>query len=171
MATLPRFEQFDRDRNFIVTRAVIVSGKKFGPGDPFDKTLVTTRRLRQLYEHRVLKMGPAELNLEPTGCPNFAVLPEAAIREWLTSHHVMIQPFTNERALAKLAAAEWLKRFGAPEPKSKKASAAKPNGNGNGADPSWEKLPWFAFQKKVFELTGTKPTTKKEALELMHSLT
>ena len=192
MAIYPRFEQFDRDRNFLVTRSVVVSGKKFGPGDQFDKTLVTTRRLRQLYEHRFLKMGPAERNLEPQGRPNFAVLPEAAIREWLSAHKVLAPPFTTAKALARLAVSEWDKRFGDPEPSTADADAeldAKlhPNApdkptNGNGAPVlsstdtvvidrgDWEKLPWFAFQKKVFELTGTKPSTKKEAIELMHSL-
>jgi len=176
MATLPRFEQFDRDRNFLVTRSVVVSGKKFGPGDPFDKTLVTTRRLRQLYDHRFLKMGPAERNLEPQGRPNFAVLPEAAIREWLSAHKVLAPPFTTAKALARLAVSEWEKRFGDPEP-TPVPDAPKLNGAPvlSSTDTvviskDWEKLPWFAFQKKVFELTGTKPSTKKEAMELMHSL-
>lgn len=46
--------KFDRDRDFTVRRAITVGNVKFGPGDPFDKTLVPTRRLRQMYDQRVL---------------------------------------------------------------------------------------------------------------------
>jgi len=43
-------EEFDRDRDFVVTREVQASGHQFFPGQPFDKSLVTERRLRLLYE-------------------------------------------------------------------------------------------------------------------------
>lgn len=49
-----RREVFDRDRNFVTTRPLPVSGRSFGPNEPFDKTLVTTRRLRQLYDQRAI---------------------------------------------------------------------------------------------------------------------
>ena len=43
---------FDRDQEFVASRPLRVSGKEFGPGDSFDTTLVTTRRLHQMYERR-----------------------------------------------------------------------------------------------------------------------
>lgn len=63
---------FDRDRDFIARRLLTIGGKTFAPGDPFDKTLVPTRRLRQLFDsHRIIykdapKPGAAKRsNLEP----------------------------------------------------------------------------------------------------------
>jgi len=50
-------EQFDGDRDFVVVRGIPVSGHRFDPGDLFDKTLVTTRLLRQMYEQRILKFA------------------------------------------------------------------------------------------------------------------
>lgn len=60
-------EAFDRDRFFVTVKPVTLNGRKFGPGQPFDKTLVTTRRLRQLYDTRYLGMtsAPAQLREPP----------------------------------------------------------------------------------------------------------
>ena len=52
-------EAFDRSRNFTVTRSLTVQGKVFPPGSRFEKTLVPTRRLRQLFDQRVIRMDPA----------------------------------------------------------------------------------------------------------------
>ncbi len=49
-------EEFDRDRNFEAVKPFKYNGAMFGPGQPFDKNNVTTRKLRQLYEMRYLKM-------------------------------------------------------------------------------------------------------------------
>ena len=51
-------EEFDRDRNFIAVKPFRFNGAVFGPGQPFDKNLVSTRRLRQLFDSRYLKMAP-----------------------------------------------------------------------------------------------------------------
>lgn len=47
---------FQRDRDFITfRRPLTIGGKSFAPGEPFDKTLVPTRKLRQLFEsHRII---------------------------------------------------------------------------------------------------------------------
>jgi hypothetical protein len=45
---------FDREREFRVRRKITLGDKTFSPGDVFDKSLVTTRRLRQLFDERVL---------------------------------------------------------------------------------------------------------------------
>ncbi|WEX10284.1 hypothetical protein [Chelativorans sp. AA-79] len=67
---------FDRDRDFIVRRQLTIGGKTFAPGEPFDKTLVPTRRLRQLFDsHRIIytdvpKPGNAKRSmLEPRRAP------------------------------------------------------------------------------------------------------
>lgn len=54
--TYPRPE-FDRSRTFVVAphrEPLICGDRMFYPGDVFDKTVVTTRRLRQLYDNRSL---------------------------------------------------------------------------------------------------------------------
>ena len=51
---------FDRERDFVAGKPMRVSGRDFLPGDPFDKSLVSTRRLRQLYEQRKVRMVETE---------------------------------------------------------------------------------------------------------------
>lgn len=46
--------KFDPDRDFTVRRETVIGGVKFRPGDIFDKTLVTTRRLRVFYDRRII---------------------------------------------------------------------------------------------------------------------
>lgn len=48
---------FDPSREFTVTRPLPVNGVALGSGSPFDKTQVTTRRLRQLYEQRWISLA------------------------------------------------------------------------------------------------------------------
>lgn len=50
-------DKFDRDNDFTVSRAIKVRGVMLSPGDPFDKTTVTTRTLRQLFEGRKLRIS------------------------------------------------------------------------------------------------------------------
>lgn len=45
-------DRFDRDQDFEVLKPFRASGIDFDRGEPFDKTLVTTRTLRQLYDSR-----------------------------------------------------------------------------------------------------------------------
>ena len=47
-------QEFDPGWDFIVKRGLKASGVEFLPGDSFDKTKVTIRRLRQLYAQRWL---------------------------------------------------------------------------------------------------------------------
>ena len=53
-------EPFDGGREFVVARPLQVQGRKLGPKDEFNKNLVSTRRLRQLYDQRVLNMTPVK---------------------------------------------------------------------------------------------------------------
>ena len=54
--TLLRRAAFDRNRDFVAARDLTFSGKALGSGQPFDKRIVTVRKLRQLYEARFLDM-------------------------------------------------------------------------------------------------------------------
>lgn len=50
-------DRFDRDQEFEVRRPFRAAGVDFNRGDTFDKTLVTTRTLRQLYESRRIQVA------------------------------------------------------------------------------------------------------------------
>lgn len=52
--------KFDLERAFVVRRPLTVGGVKLAPGDPFDKALVNVRRLRQLYDQRVIMFAGDE---------------------------------------------------------------------------------------------------------------
>jgi len=65
---LRRAEEFDRGRDFVVVREVTVNGKTYVPGEPFDPTEVTVRRLRQMYDARMI-------DLPATGQPKVAPPP------------------------------------------------------------------------------------------------
>lgn len=54
MARAPRRLDYDPDGEFIVRRKTTVAGLTFEAGDIFDKTLVTRRRLRQMFDQRVI---------------------------------------------------------------------------------------------------------------------
>lgn len=52
---VPRPPAFSRDLDLVVLKhGVMAGGRAFAIGEAFDKSLVTTRRLRQLYEGRFL---------------------------------------------------------------------------------------------------------------------
>lgn len=47
---------FDPEADFRVLRPIRLDGRDLVPGDPFDKSTVTTRTLRLLYDDRKLEM-------------------------------------------------------------------------------------------------------------------
>lgn len=51
---------FDPSRAFVALRSLPVSGVKFGPGQSFDKSLVTIRKLRQLFDNKAVGFDPDE---------------------------------------------------------------------------------------------------------------
>lgn len=117
MATrsFPRREEFDRSRDFIVTRPLRIDGKDLDSGQPFDKTLTTTRRLRQLYDGRKIHMAPAERTAKPKKSdlvmPDFSNLPEPALRDWLEAHGVTPRVGHDQKKLAARARKLWEEKF------------------------------------------------------------
>jgi hypothetical protein len=49
-------KKFNRDAEFVVSRAFLLSGNEMRPGQPFNKTLVSVRMHRCLYDHRKIQM-------------------------------------------------------------------------------------------------------------------
>jgi hypothetical protein len=77
--------KFDRSKDFVVSRPFRLRGIDLVAGDPLDKTMVTTRTLRQLYESRKIKVAtvtdadpdeafqPADRTIRNVGFGRFAV--------------------------------------------------------------------------------------------------
>ncbi len=92
-----RREPFDRSRDYYVTRPFKVGGRMLTP-DPerksVDKSLFTTRLLRQMYEQRSLMIKPQEDDPVAVAAaavpmrPVFANLPEEALADWLRQNGV-----------------------------------------------------------------------------------
>lgn len=124
-----RREPFDRSREFEVCRTIKVNGRLYEPGYLFDKTEVNVRRLRQMFEQRTLNMLPAGVVKTPKMVggtslkPDFARLPIEALREWLSSRHIIPRFNTKKSKLALMASEEWDRMHGAPteEPAQKAA--------------------------------------------------
>ena len=53
-------QDFDRGFVFVVQRAFLLSGKELAPGTIFDKSLVDSRKLKQLYDQRYLRLAEAD---------------------------------------------------------------------------------------------------------------
>lgn len=50
-------QRFDRELTFVVNKPITLSGKTTAPGTIFDKSLVTGRKLQQLFEQRYLRFA------------------------------------------------------------------------------------------------------------------
>jgi hypothetical protein len=95
--------KFDRDQDFVVSKPFRVRGIDLVAGDTLDKTMVTTRTLRQLYESRKIRVAtvksnpdnefqPADRTIRHIGRGRFAVFRgETRITE---------QPLTKDEAVA-----------------------------------------------------------------------
>lgn len=58
--------QFDPGADFYVTRPFKAGGKVYAVDELFDKSLVEARRLRQMYDQRMLRQqGPTSTSDEP----------------------------------------------------------------------------------------------------------
>lgn len=94
---------FDRDDEFIVKRQLKVQGKIFQIGDRLDKSLLTTRRLRQLYELRNLEAAPPDPNQKP----DFLKMPTDDIRAWLKKRDVVVRYGAKRAAIIAQAEKCW----------------------------------------------------------------
>lgn len=60
-------DKFDGAREFVVMKPFVCSGQDIAAGQRFDKSLVSPRKLRQLYDQRYLRHAPVE---EPKAARN-----------------------------------------------------------------------------------------------------
>ena len=100
-------EPFDPGRSFVVVRVTApVQGKKFGPKQPFDKTLVSTRRLRQMYDLRMVDMIPparAIIAPPPPPPPTLESFSDDELREWLQAREIIPRRKATREKLLELA--------------------------------------------------------------------
>lgn len=59
-------EPFNRHRDFVLSRPLTIQGASLGIGDPVDKSKLTDRRLRQLYDTRMIDYAPGSTASKPT---------------------------------------------------------------------------------------------------------
>ena len=110
-----RREEFNRAREFIAARVFTMSGVDHQPGDPIDKTLATTRTLRQLYDLRRIDMLPPEaVSKEPPKpkIPNFDEWDEEQLTDWLTAHSRIPKFGTPKDQLVFKAIDVWEAQYG-----------------------------------------------------------
>lgn len=162
MARSNRFpEPFDRDREFIALKSFTIDGKPYDPGSTIDKTRLTTRRLRQLYESsRYIKMIDAQVQSNESGMPEFANFPNEVIIDWLSSHGKIPRLGTNHEKLVQKAIDIWNLKFGNKEEVPVKPKLV-------GLPPDLDKMNWFMLRDIVKEQTGVWPKNKVHATELL----
>lgn len=100
----PRMQPFNRECDFTVKRQITLAGIVLKFGDTVDKTLLTTRRLRQLYEQRFIVQG--ELSSKVLIAPHsidFKQLPTAAIISWLAQRQKTPRPNSDRAKIISLA--------------------------------------------------------------------
>jgi len=100
----PRPLPFNRDCEFTVRRGIRLNGQEFKDGDVIDKTLLTTRRLRQLFEQRFIVQGDSVPNtLVVPHSIDFKQLPTAAIVSWLAQRQKTPRPGSDRAKTIALA--------------------------------------------------------------------
>lgn len=52
---ITRWGKFDPERNFVARKAIALGSTSYAPGDMIDKAVVPLRRLRQLFDAKVLQ--------------------------------------------------------------------------------------------------------------------
>lgn len=107
----PKLKPFDRDQDFIVKRSIKCSGKSYNPGDKLDKTRLTTRRLRQLYEQRIVVMvEPEDKDLDDK--PVFHAMSYESLWAWLELRGVVPRYGSSGDKLVSMAERVWAENEG-----------------------------------------------------------
>lgn len=114
-------EEFDRTRVFVNVKTFTFSGERYVEGSEFDKDKASTRRLRQLYESRFLRMlSAAEVEaLAPVAgkprMPNFPLMAPDVLKQWLQDNGRKPNPRATHPRLVGRAIRRWQELQKAPE--------------------------------------------------------
>ena len=104
-------ELFDPTKTFVAARNIILHGKLIKIGEVFPKQKVNHRRLRQMYEQRLLNyseevVAPEQTTYEPIK-PDFDTLSDEGLRVWLRNNGYIARPKTPREKLLELAQQKW----------------------------------------------------------------
>lgn len=158
--------KFDPAVDYLANRVMTVSGKKFAVGDLFDKQLVPTRRLRQLYECRKLLPASPEVAAALKERAGGADKPkaEAKVRKPVTARRGKPAKGRTPKATAtkqKPVKASTPKASQKPQnlPVAAEAPISIP--------PDWQKLPWA--QRLSLAANFGKAKTKEEVAAVIEA--
>lgn len=138
---VPWRREFDPARDFVVRKPVTAGGRKFAAGETFDHTLVSVRRLRQLFDQHVLVFKgdrPGAIVRRPAG---FGHLPtERELAQVLPAAGTPLPGL--DEALAGEAQARQERKAARPAPAPAQGAQApqEPPAPPAGAEPSPEEL-------------------------------
>lgn len=107
-----RLAPFERNSNFVVRRKFRLLGKEYSDGDKVPKELFTTRRLRQLYEQRMISAVPLDQDDDVTTKPDFKQMPSTAIKAFLKAHKCTPRASWMRDKLITKAEDIWEKEYG-----------------------------------------------------------
>ena len=105
---------FERNSNFIVRRKFRLLGKLYNDGDMVPKELFTTRRLRQLYEQRMIQAVPLDYGQEDQTKPDFKQMPTASLKIFLKENKCTPRTSWMRDKLIEKAEQIWEKENGVP---------------------------------------------------------
>jgi|SRR5690606_1040747 len=105
---------FDPEATYTAAKTIICHGKLFNVGDVFNKSLVNTRRLRQMYEQRMLHMVeeglpvPEPARVQKPIKPDFENLSNDGLKLWLRNNSGYIpKPRTPRSKLLEMVEQKW----------------------------------------------------------------
>jgi hypothetical protein len=175
---VPWRREFDPGAEFVCRKPVTVGGRKFGPGETFDHTLLSTRRLRQLFDQHTIifkgdtpgkmirnfrrnpeldKVAPSTRNTvgaaviahrEEHGRPTGLGQPEPKVKPQ-AEPPPFLEPLTPEEEEAARQAEVRAVRAAVPIPQD------------------WEHQPWNAARALAKQLTDEAITNKEGALRVI----
>lgn len=134
--SFPRLSRFNRECEFTIAKPQKVSGVEYKVGDVLDKTLVTTRRLRQLFDQRKVSQGlPPHLGPTVPAELDFAQLPTAAVVEWLAQRKKAPRHGSNRTGIINLARVVLEKEKAAAKEKETEGGDVVPTDSTENRDP------------------------------------
>lgn len=128
-------EDFDERRDFACTRTFTLGGVTYKMNDTLQKDQLTVRRLRQLYDHRYIRMLPwgveeASAKTDVIQMPAFASMQTEALEVFLQSNNVVPRIGSSRDVLLKKAIQTW-NRMSEEKKKAVLENASPPNSTPN----------------------------------------
>lgn len=101
---------FDHKATFIVMRPMKINGEFHAGGATLNKNLLSMRRIRQMYDNRMLRMADKMPEPEFPTKPPFDDITDEELKQWLTSHNIVVRPGkrrSSRKTLLEKANTKW----------------------------------------------------------------